>query len=491
MIKKLIIQNFRSIKDVEIEFSKINAFIGPNNAGKSNIMKALNFVLGETYPTVRSFDQKDFYIYNTNNPIIIKALFNNHLESDTRVCGFKLIFDGNECNYTVINQDGNELTHPSRGNPIKVSNAMKEEVTLMYLSLDRQASQQIRPSQWTLYGKLLKHIHNQINGIRTSEFKDGLQKLYKDKIYSNIQYMEDILKEHVQKQTGLDLTLKLSLLNPIEVIKNLRPYFIEEGLEFDVEEVGAGVQSALAIAIARAYSQIVRKSLIIAIEEPELYLHPHGCRQFYKLLKNIAEEENIQIIYTTHERSFVDIADFKNIHIVRKENNETKVYSGINLLYSTNYDEVKIASKFDEYINEVFFTEYVVLVEGYSDKIACKLALEKLGVDVDLKNISIIDCGSKTAIKPIAEILKHFNIKTYVLIDSDADIEKSELQNLLGNDYVFIQDPDLEGMLGREKLGLRADEKLNKEKSLRLLPKYFEENHIPPIYEYLKQRMGF
>jgi predicted ATP-dependent endonuclease of OLD family len=277
----------------------------------------------------------------------------------------------------------------------------------------------------------------------------------------------------------------------MEVFKNLRPYFKEGDIEYDAEDMGAGTQSALAIAIARAYADIVRNPVIIAIEEPELYLHPHGCRHFYKLLKNLADG-GLQVIYTTHERSFINISDFESIHIVRKEEEETKVYSGISLSRTPQFDEVKTASKFNEYINEVFFADKVILVEGFSDKIACHLALEKLGIDIDLKNISIIECGSKTAIEPIAQILKHFNIKTYALLDADAETEILKLQELLGEDNVFVQEPDLEGMLGRDKIGLNANEKLNKEKSLRLLPFYFQniqENELPQIYLDLKNEM--
>jgi predicted ATP-dependent endonuclease of OLD family len=156
----------------------------------------------------------------------------------------------------------------------------------------------------------------------------------------------------------------------------------------------------------------------------------------------------------------------------------------------SQFDEVKLASKFDQYINEVFFADKVVLVEGFSDKIACQLALEKLGIDIDLKNISIIECGGKTAIEPIARILKHFNIKTYALLDADAEEEISKLQQLLGEDNVLVQNPDLEGMLGRDKLGLNQNDKLKKEKSLKLLPGYFQNNEVPQLYIDLKNKIS-
>jgi len=489
VIKKIKIQNFRSIRNLEIQLGKINAFIGPNNAGKSNIMKALDLILGETHPTIKSFDDKDFYKYKKDNPILIQVCFDQPLNCDSRVYGFKLTYDGNDCEYVAIDQNENELTS-SLGKLIRVSRGMKEEVALMYLSLDRQASKQVSSSQWTLYGKLLKHLNAKIEQQKKDEFKELLENGYREKLSSVVQPFENTLRSHIQNQTGLDIFLKLSLLDTMEVIKNLRPYFKEGDIEYDAEDMGAGTQSALSIAIARAYAQIVRKPLIIAIEEPELYLHPHGCRHFYKLLKELADS-GLQVIYTTHERSFIEINNFGSIHIVRKEREETKVYSGIFLQFD-DVDEVKIASKFNEYINEVFFADKVILVEGFSDKVACQLALEKLGIDLDLKNISIIECGSKTAIEPIARILKHFNINTYALLDADAKNEIPELQKLVGTNNVLIQEPDLEGMLGRDKLGLKPDEKLSKEKSLRLLPSYFQKiqnGEIPQIYINLKEKM--
>jgi len=488
MIKKVKIQNFRSIKNLEIELNKINAFIGANNVGKSNIMKALDLIVGETYPTIKSFDDNDFYKYNKVNPILIQVSFDHPLNCDTRVYGFKLTFNGNFCEYVPIDKNEDELTYsPER--VMRVSKEMKDEVALMYLSLDRQASKQVSPSQWTLYGKLLKYLNAQIEQQKKEEFKESIKNAYREKLYSAaVELFENILRDHIQNQTGLDIFLKLSLLSPMEVIKNLRPYFKEGDIEYDAEDMGAGTQSALAIAIARAYADIVRNPVIIAIEEPELYLHPHGCRHFYKLLKNLADS-GLQVIYTTHERSFINISDFESIHIVRKEEEETKVYSGISLSMVSQFDEVKLASKFNEYINEVFFADKVVLVEGFSDKVACQLALEKLGIDIDLKNISIIECGSKTAIEPIARILKHYNINTYALFDADALTEISNLQQLLGTNNVLIQEPDLEGMLGRNRLGLNQNEKLNKEKSLKLLPDYFQNNEIPPFYIDLKNKI--
>src|ERR1700686_1129703 len=51
-VSRLYIRNYRSIKELDLTFRKgKNVIIGRNNCGKSNIVKALDVVLGETSPT--------------------------------------------------------------------------------------------------------------------------------------------------------------------------------------------------------------------------------------------------------------------------------------------------------------------------------------------------------------------------------------------------------------------------------------------------------
>lgn len=489
MIKRLKVKNFRSIQNLDIELSSINAFIGPNNAGKSNIMKALNLILGETYPTNRSFTEKDFFNYDNSRKIEIEVHFQNPINIDTlQVFGFKLEFDGNQCNYLAIDQTGKVLTYSS-GREVKVSNKMKEESILMYIGLDRQASQQIKPSRWTIYGKLLNYLAKAIPNDKTEYFRRTIENEYKNKIYPSLRDFEDTLKEYVKEQVGFDLHLKLSMLDPLEILRDLRPYFREVGnrQEFDAEDMGAGTQSALSIALARVYSEIIRKPLIVAIEEPELYLHPHGCRHFYRLLKDISNK-GVQIIYTTHEKAFVDILNFQSVYIVRKEGGETRVYSGINKNISEK-DAIKYATKFDESINEVFFANKVILVEGPDDKIACSFALERLKVEIDKLGISIIECGSNTNVKPIAEILRFFKIPTYVLIDEDPGNPNSSkvitnIRNMLGSDFVLLQSPNLEGIFS-------LDKKLSKREAVEFFSKFFTDknNKVPEVYVKLKKKI--
>jgi predicted ATPase len=52
MFTKLLVKDFRAFKEASVELSKINLFFGPNNAGKSSLLSALNLVC----QTVQSAD---------------------------------------------------------------------------------------------------------------------------------------------------------------------------------------------------------------------------------------------------------------------------------------------------------------------------------------------------------------------------------------------------------------------------------------------------
>lgn len=67
-IRKLIIKNYKSIRDETFIFNKgINILVGKNNAGKSNIVSALDEVLGDKFNS-NSYEDKIFY-YNGINKI--------------------------------------------------------------------------------------------------------------------------------------------------------------------------------------------------------------------------------------------------------------------------------------------------------------------------------------------------------------------------------------------------------------------------------------
>lgn len=485
-VKRLYIKNFRSIEELDIELQPLCAFIGPNNAGKSNILDALNRVLGERWPTTPgAFSDRDFRNHNTSLPIEIKTIFDGLLDDgygNPRVGGFVLKVTGpDNVDFFPIDDQEERLLYP-RGQPLRTSGIMREQIPLLNIGIDRRAESQLRPTRWTFWGKISEELNR-----RFGEDKDKVADFIKktgEAVHllqiPELQKAEQILLESIRKQTALsDLSLKFGLTDPVEYYKNLRPYLrnIKGGPEFDPEEMGMGTQSALVVALVDVYRQIVRESAILLIQEPELYLHPHACRHFYSLLKELSES-GTQIVFTTHSPAFLDVADYQGIYLIRKEEEVTKVSEG-SKAGVTEKDRLKMMTRFDATVSEVFFAKVVLLVEGPEDRISCLKAFELRGLDIDREGISVTCCGGKSGIPFMARILTSLKVPTCVFCDRDpgkpTEKESENIRGIVGNENFFELPNKLEDTLG-------LDRKLDQIELMEFLDKYNSLNEMPEIF---------
>lgn len=483
-IAQLRIRNFRSIRSLDLQLGTVNALIGPNNAGKSNVLRALNLVLGATYPSERSFDDSDFHNYDKNQPISIEVRFRQPLNTDPQVQGFKLTLDTNGVTYLATDRGGN-IAKWGPGREKRVANSMRDEVPLLYLELSRDAERQLRTTQWTLYGKLLRHLEQAITAQDRKEFSTKIGSALDAHVRPALQHVQDLMSDFIRRQSGLGIQLEFDVLDPLAVLKGVRPYFLEGGRKVDPEEVGAGLQSGLALAIANAYAKVVKQPVVLAIEEPELYLHPHGCRYFYRLLKEIAQS-GVQVIYTTHERDFVDVSEYKSVNILRKPGTDTEISQGSQLsLPSSEEGLLKIWTKFNGSVNEVFFANAAILVEGFADAVACRASLGKHdpSFDLDKHGVSIIECETEYNIPAVSKVLAGFRIPTIALIDEDpGNVQtastRAQVESQLGPGKVKVQTPNLEGLFQLKSKPSRVE-------ALKVFDVFLKDNPVPPVYKEL------
>jgi predicted ATP-dependent endonuclease of OLD family len=75
-LKSLRVQNFRSLKALEIELPQVCAIVGPNNSGNSNILQAVRRVLAPEYgPRARDFIEDGVYLRDPALDIEIECTF--------------------------------------------------------------------------------------------------------------------------------------------------------------------------------------------------------------------------------------------------------------------------------------------------------------------------------------------------------------------------------------------------------------------------------
>ena len=214
---------------------------------------------------------------------------------------------------------------------------------------------------------------------------------------------------------------------------------IDDGVETDVLMKGHGLQRCVVFTLLQTLifnerNQLVEGEtpnefpLILAIEEPELYIHPQIRKLFYDVLIDFSQTD--QVLYTTHSTHFIDVHEYHNISLVQKCSlNGTQIQCSDNSAFEGLLEDerkmFKGLARFNSEINELFFARNVLLVEGPEDKMAVTETLrkqEKIKYRTEEINISIVVAGGKPAMPFIIRVLNSFRINYVVLCDSDIEM---------------------------------------------------------------------
>lgn len=216
---------------------------------------------------------------------------------------------------------------------------------------------------------------------------------------------------------------------------------VDDGSQTDVLSKGHGLQRCIVFTLLQAlimnnrnqmvpveteHPQNYSRSIILCIEEPELYIHPQLCKLFYDVMKSFTTTD--QVFYSTHSTWFVDAYEPENIGLVKKESVSTgTLVKTCDRSAFDGFTERKIfqtLTRLNPSINEIFFSKRVLLVEGPEDLIAVTAVLMKAGKisnRVEELDWTITVAGGKQAIPFLQRVLNSFEIEYAVLHDLDAD----------------------------------------------------------------------
>lgn len=233
---------------------------------------------------------------------------------------------------------------------------------------------------------------------------------------------------------------------------------VEDEFEGNISNKGHGLQRALILTLLEYLARIppkveegenARVDLILALEEPEIYLHPSRCRYLANILLELSKNEGkenhqsrIQIIYSTHSPHFVGLDRFDSIRILRKvqnENTESMVTTESHYTldeaaerYANICEEkrdkitresfrVQTVPVMKPLTNEGFFGDMIVLVEGPSDIGVLWKIQEIMRKDWKKKDIALIPAGGKSQLLKAAVVFQGLGIPMYLIFDIDVD----------------------------------------------------------------------
>lgn len=300
------------------------------------------------------------------------------------------------------------------------------------------------------FGQLIRSMFEKVSGPEKDALAKQLKEIEKrlnrvgakDRL-AEIELLEKHLNELMSEIMECDVELEMGMPQLQEIIGAVKIY-ANDGVRTTIETKGHGMQRSMIFTILRAYAELMHsqkagekageRTTIFAIEEPELYMHPQSERVLMAVFREIAKGRN-QIVYATQSSLFVDIGHFDEICIMRREkNNGNYISYPTQLFMSTMIEDLKARTgteataegireqyshAFNPMIDEGFFADKVVIVEGPSEQYALPIYAGCLKYDMDRKNISIVHSDGKGQMDRLLRVFNGFKIPTYLWFDGD------------------------------------------------------------------------
>lgn len=425
-IKDIHISKFRSVENGKFHFNQITAIVGQNNSGKSALMRALNSFFN---PEI----EIHHYINGTNLYSTKRAI--PRITIDFQSVPNKPIYNPFTINGEItvkqeFNKQRNKLEYSVKNNGTFQTateafiNELFSDVQFVLIPTERGAKYQGQ-DEVTILKRLLDNFfstHTAKRDTLSPKVKDAFKYLKKNALSKVSKGIEEMYL--AKKGFNLEIDSRFPL-NYELFINDLSIKVIEEGQNFKLEECGSGIQSLIAISIYRYLAKLDHTNYIIGIEEPEINLHPQAQKELIFALLDETNNNDLQLIFTTHSTVLIDELDHTKIVLVRKEKDEKRSFkTTIHQLDSNfwnNYNlQVLQYDKFHKFRNsEFFFANHVIVTEGPTDSEVFRNLLKQKNVVIERHGISVLELSGINSLKYAFYLLRDLSIPKTMIIDKD------------------------------------------------------------------------
>lgn len=461
-VRKLSVQNFRAIgaKKVEVDLDTIVVLVGPNNAGKSSILRAYEVAMAEGSAAGKLKDE-DFPngTFDAANPPTI--------ELETEVAGDppakKWIFevDGRKVVRERWQWKGAGKGERQGWNPelgdwdtakpwgfAGVANARRPQphAVKAFDSPETQAAQ-IDKIVLGLVEERAKAIPAENgDGSEFDRLSEAIKAL-QAKVLTNAQGdIAEIEQQLTEMLAGVFAKHTVKFDPSVSALEEFRLFAGNsmrvgppDGYMSPVSLQGSGARRTLLWSVLRIVSERDPASSgrphLLLIDEPELCLHPSAVREACRVLYDLADKAGWQVMVTTHHPAFIDLAR-DNETIVRVERDDGGEVTGTTLfkpataqLGSNDKENLKFLNICDPYVAEFFFCPRVIVVEGDTEYSAFRFMIGELREMGEfspipqalLREIVVVRARGKATIISLCKILNHFGSGYSVLHDLDPE----------------------------------------------------------------------
>lgn len=464
------ISYYRGIELLEnLKFGSINSFVGKNDSGKSNILRALDSFFNNSFsfndvfkgiPEGKITEIKiRFEPSETINPLA--------LDSDGKITLIKqfsytsagkltkdFLYECNDIDETTLqncwgikeseindyldklgvsySKSGRGVTNLSKIEKIYEATSEIDKVTKTHPADDfiKNLTKQYESFELPEFALFnadqdlnvgSTDFQNQFKPIATqsleknSDLTEKIESNVQDDFENEFQKITELMRKNVPNLEKISPSINCNWKNLVKFNLSLR--FNSESFEIPIENKGTGFKRLLMVAYFEYLAQKqTKKHLIFGLEEPETFLHPELQSELLESIISLSEDS--QFFITTHSPIFAGSTQKTNIVVVKKENEVSNYlnYENENEILDVVIKELGIRPNYN-LLNDNY--RKIIFVEGKGDVLFWGEAFNKINGSLPA-DILFVPCGGdQVEFFVNAELCKKINRKFMFVLDSD------------------------------------------------------------------------
>jgi putative ATP-dependent endonuclease of the OLD family len=463
-VSRLSIQNFRGVREAELEFRGHTLLIGGNNVGKSTICEALELALGSDrqsrFPVVEEYDfYNACYLDAEGMPvkIWIEVLLTDVTPTVRRSCnGYLERWDPNErkllaqgeiddndaeclqwalrlitiARYNPEEDEFQASTHyaaaydPNYEDESKVSRPIRRTFGFLYLRAMRTGSRALSLERGSLLDVILRmqslqtgiweHVRERLETL-SPPIDDGAKKLT-PVLHSIEQRLSDYIRI---ANPGESTRLFVSQLTREHLRKTLS-FFISispDQKPIPFQDVGTGTLNTLVLALLSFIAELKEENVIFAMEEPEIALPPHTQRRIADYLLN----KTAQCLVTSHSPYVIESFDPEKTLILRRDDSGT--VTGQQVTLSADVKAKTYRRHLRRGFAEAMLAKGVIVAEGFTEVAAIQAVASAMEASdhnnypLDLAGVSIVTPDGDGGIAEFGRFFISLGLPAFAFLD--------------------------------------------------------------------------
>ena len=442
--------NHSRLADWNIEVRKHLVLVGANDVGKTSFLRLVNLTLGPTAQLYQQLSTAD--IGDTSRPLEVCVTFVAFSELDRALFHREIDVDPNDGNeslevrleVSIDPEDEESVTLrrwcPGRG---EVRNVTRDQIAAFgwrYMPATRQSQLDgpggaiqslLRAAEPTLgadaaalTGVLAAFNEELASNQRLSDLRTGVAT-----------HMSSAMPRSIEAE---DLAVRTSANPTDSVLENVSLYLSRDNAFVRLSEQSDGIRQLIAMTL---FDLAEGAANVVAVDEPELHLHPLSQRTVADLLSSASNQK----ILVTHSPYIVQKFDPTEVVTVRADGSAKQIMPA-----QLTVEERAQAHWWSPRMLEALTARVAVLVEGIADRLILESAARARGFSLDRHGVVIFELGGSENFPAVYKLLgpKGFDITVLGLVD---EAERHPWVGAVGGKpvnvidrIVFVSSTDLE-----------------------------------------------